>query len=100
MGAGKRKGKQRAAPAAKESHASAALKELRRQTRETVRGLESAAAAPPPPPRGGLGFENEGMEDLLKQFEELAGSQVWTQFSYNFLSEKNYILFGLSGVFG
>lgn len=80
LGAARKKGKQKAAAGAppKGSHASTALEELRRQTREAVKGLESAtAAAAAGPPMGGFEFEKEGMvEDFVKQFEALAGSQV------------------------
>lgn len=58
-----------------ESHVSEALDKLREQTREAVKGLESVTGAKP----GGLGneFGNDAMmEDWVKQFEELAGSQV------------------------
>ncbi|XP_077236447.1 peroxisome biogenesis protein 19-2-like [Tasmannia lanceolata] len=53
------------------SHVSEALEKLTQQTRETVLGLESTA---PIGPADDLG--NDGMmEDFVKQFEELAGSQ-------------------------
>ncbi|XP_042511192.1 peroxisome biogenesis protein 19-2-like [Macadamia integrifolia] len=64
----KKKGKQKVA---KESHVSEALEKLREQTREAVRELESATAK--------AGGEDLGkdrmMEDFVKQFEELSGSQ-------------------------
>ncbi|XP_010933673.1 peroxisome biogenesis protein 19-2 [Elaeis guineensis] len=67
----RRKGKQRASPQG--SHASEALEKLTQQTREAVRGLESATAAAP---TGEGGLDSEAMvEDFVKQFEELAGSQ-------------------------
>lgn len=66
----KKKGKQKVS---KGSHASEALNKLREQTREAVKGLESVTASK-------LGGEDLGkdamMEDWVKQFEELAGSQV------------------------
>lgn len=69
----KNKGKQKAAP--KESHASETLNKLREQTRETVKGLESIAGLKPCGVDGlGLG-DDKMMEDLVKQFEELAKSQ-------------------------
>lgn len=72
----RRKGKQRAPP--KRSHASEALEKLTQQTREAIRGLESATAAAP---RGEGGLDKEVMvEDFVKQFEELAGSQVFAMF--------------------
>ncbi|PWA87721.1 Pex19 protein [Artemisia annua] len=69
----KNKGKQKAAP--KESHASETLNKLREQTRETVKGLESIAGLKPSGVDGlGLG-DDKMMEDLVKQFEELAKGQ-------------------------
>lgn len=66
----KKKGKQKVA---KESHASEALDKLREQTREAVKGLESVSG----PKLGGENLGNDAMvEDWVKQFEELAGSQV------------------------
>ncbi|WOL10185.1 peroxisome biogenesis protein 19-2 [Canna indica] len=66
----RRKGKQGARP--KASYASEALEKLTQQTREAVRGLESATGVSPM--SGGNG--GEGMvEEFVKQFEELAGSQ-------------------------
>ncbi|KAF3958911.1 hypothetical protein ACB098_10G044600 [Castanea mollissima] len=61
----KKKGKQKVS---KESHVSEALDQLREQTREAVKGLESVPGAKP---AGG----DPMMEDWVKQFEELAGSQ-------------------------
>lgn len=70
----KNKGKQKAAP--KESHASETLNKLREQTRETVKGLESIAGLKPSGVDDlGLG-DDKMMEDLVKQFEELAKTQV------------------------
>jgi len=67
----KKKGKQKVS---KESHVSEALDKLREQTRETVKGLESVSGAKP---GGGDDLGNDAMmEDWVKQFEELAGSQV------------------------
>lgn len=67
----KKKGKQKAS---KDSHVSEALEKLREQTREAVKGLESVAGPRP-------GVESFGsdpmMEEWAKQFEELAGSQVY-----------------------
>ncbi|KAJ6823317.1 peroxisome biogenesis protein 19-1-like [Iris pallida] len=71
LGEKKRKGNQQqkrgVPPTGSMGAASEALEELRRQTRETVRGFESAASAFPSPPKSG---EAEGMvEDFVKQFE-------------------------------
>ncbi|XP_020225532.1 peroxisome biogenesis protein 19-2 [Cajanus cajan] len=63
----KKKGKQKAS---KDSHVSEALNKLREQTREAVKGLESMA----PPSVDDLG-KDALMEDWVKQFEQLAGSQ-------------------------
>ncbi|KAJ4955906.1 hypothetical protein NE237_012689 [Protea cynaroides] len=64
----KKKGKQKVS---KESHVSEALEKLREQTREAVLELESATAK--------TGVDDLGkdkmMEDFVKQFEELSGSQ-------------------------
>lgn len=66
----KKKGKTKVS---KESHVSEALDKLREQTKEAVRGLESVTGSK-------FGGEDLGkdamMEDWVKQFEELAGSQV------------------------
>ncbi|CAK9173222.1 unnamed protein product [Ilex paraguariensis] len=65
----KKKGKQQVS---KESYVSEALDKLREQTREAVKGLELMTGAKP----CGENLENDPMmEDLVKQFEELAGSQ-------------------------
>ncbi|KAM7525572.1 hypothetical protein LguiA_015474 [Lonicera macranthoides] len=65
----KKKGKQKVA---KESHVSEALDKLREQTREAVKGLEAVTGSAPV----GEGLGNDAMmEDWVKQFEELAGSQ-------------------------
>ncbi|THU56266.1 hypothetical protein C4D60_Mb11t15470 [Musa balbisiana] len=73
LGGARRKGQQRARPGG--SHASEALEKLTQLTREAVRGLESATGAAVP--RGGdAGFDEDRMVgELVKQFEELAGSQ-------------------------
>lgn len=66
----KKKGKEKVS---KVSYVSEALDKLREQTRETVKGLESMSG-----PK--TGFKDLGkdamIEDWVKQFEELAGSQV------------------------
>jgi hypothetical protein len=79
----KRKGKQRVPPMPRDSvnFASEALEKLTQQTREAVRGLETVTAAgggASVGPRGGeMGLNDEAMvEEFVKQFEELAGSQV------------------------
>ncbi|KAK6783116.1 hypothetical protein RDI58_020912 [Solanum bulbocastanum] len=68
----KKKGKQKASGESKDSHVAEALDKLREQTREAVKGLESVAGPRP-------GVENMGndamMEEWVKQFEELSGSQ-------------------------
>ncbi|KAJ3680543.1 hypothetical protein LUZ60_016821 [Juncus effusus] len=80
----RRKGKQRAPSTpqrgAKVNYASEALEKLTQQTRETVRGLETVTAASSGGGRAGGGgeggFQDEAMvEEFVKQFEELAGSQ-------------------------
>ncbi|OVA14414.1 Pex19 protein [Macleaya cordata] len=67
----KKKGKQKAV---KENHVSEAFEKLREQTREAVRGLESTTAA-----NAKMGVDDLGkdgmMEDWVKQFEEMAGTQ-------------------------
>ncbi|XP_057420821.1 peroxisome biogenesis protein 19-2-like [Lotus japonicus] len=62
----KKKGKQKVS---KDTHVSEALNKLREQTREAVKGLESMAQ-----PADDLG-KDAMMEDWVKQFEDLAGSQ-------------------------
>ncbi|KAM7260345.1 hypothetical protein ACFE04_016086 [Oxalis oulophora] len=66
----KKKGKQKQ-KVSKDAHVAEALDKLREQTRETVKGLESMATP------GGLDDDPNTamMEDWVKQFEELAGSQ-------------------------
>ncbi|XP_039141725.1 peroxisome biogenesis protein 19-2-like [Dioscorea cayenensis subsp. rotundata] len=77
----KKKVKQRAAAATMKtgsSHASEALEKLTQQTREAVRGLESATAS-----AGTRGTDADGLqedetamvEEFIKKFEELTGSQ-------------------------
>ena len=66
----KKKGKQKAP---KESHVAETLDKLRQQTREAVKNFESmgaAAAAPEDLSKDAM------LEEWVKQFEELAGSQV------------------------
>ena len=73
----KKKGKQKVPlpPTKQESHITDALDQLREQTREAVKGLESVSG--PRPPLAGDGFGADPMmEDWVKQFEELAGTQV------------------------
>lgn len=66
----KKKGKQKVS---KESHVSESLDKLREQTREAVKGLESVTAPKP----GGDDFGKDAMmEDWVKQFEEMTGTQV------------------------
>ncbi|CAK8562732.1 unnamed protein product [Lathyrus sativus] len=67
----KKKGKQKVS---KDAHVSEALNKLREQTKEAVKGLEFIT---PPPGAGGVDdFGKDGMmEDWVKQFEELTGSQ-------------------------
>ncbi|CAL5421763.1 unnamed protein product [Camellia sinensis] len=65
----KKKGKQKVS---KESHVSEALDKLREQTREAVKGLESVTGSKPLADDFG---KDPMMEDWVKQFEELAGSQ-------------------------
>ncbi|KAJ7952503.1 Peroxisome biogenesis protein 19-2 [Quillaja saponaria] len=65
----KKKGKRKVS---KDAHVSEALDKLREQTREAVKGLESMTGANP----GGDDLGKDAMvEDWVKQFEELAGSQ-------------------------
>lgn len=68
----KKKGKQKVSKDT--THASEALNKLREQTKEAVKGLEFI-----PPPGVGVGDDfgkDAMMEDWVKQFEDLAGSQV------------------------
>ena len=77
---GKKKGKKKVS---KESHVEEALDKLREQTREAVKGLESVTAASKPDDSTKDAFT----DDWIKQFEELAGSQVYHfAFSLCFLS--------------
>lgn len=64
----KKKGKQKIA---KEDHVTEALDKLREQTRETVKGLESLSSKQQP-----TGSDDAMVEDWIKQFEDLAGSNV------------------------
>ncbi|XP_004508903.1 peroxisome biogenesis protein 19-2-like [Cicer arietinum] len=67
----KKKGKQKVSKDT--THASEALNKLREQTKEAVKGLEFI-----PPPGVGVGDDfgkDAMMEDWVKQFEDLAGSQ-------------------------
>ncbi|KAH0724678.1 hypothetical protein KY284_000543 [Solanum tuberosum] len=69
----KKKRKQKASGESKDSHVTEALDKLREQTRKAVKGLESVTRPRP-------GVENMGndamMEEWVKQFEELSGSQL------------------------
>ncbi|OIV89305.1 hypothetical protein TanjilG_23719 [Lupinus angustifolius] len=66
----KKKGKQKVV--SKDTHVSEALDKLREQTTEAVKGLEFLSGPKP----GGDDLGNDAMmEDWVKQFEELAGSQ-------------------------
>ncbi|KAL6976175.1 hypothetical protein U1Q18_024965 [Sarracenia purpurea var. burkii] len=65
----KKKGKQKVS---KESHVSEALDKLREQTLEAVWGLDSVAAAKTGEDVAG---KDAMIEDWVKQFEELSGSQ-------------------------
>ncbi|KAL8539751.1 hypothetical protein ACS0TY_001386 [Phlomoides rotata] len=66
----KKKGKQKVSPPKQqESHITEALDKLREQTREAVKGLESVTGSKPPAAGDAM------MEEWVKQFEELAGSQ-------------------------
>ncbi|XP_030500872.2 peroxisome biogenesis protein 19-1 isoform X1 [Cannabis sativa] len=78
----KKKGKQKAS---KESHVADALDKLRAETREAVKGLESVttAARPPVPDLG----NDAMMEDWVKQFEELAGSQDMESIMENMMQQ-------------
>ncbi|KAH1075001.1 hypothetical protein J1N35_027329 [Gossypium stocksii] len=63
----KKKGKQKVSS---ESHVTEALDMMREQTRETIKGLESMSKP------GGDDFGEDGLiDDWVKQFEELSGSQ-------------------------
>ncbi|KAL0855802.1 hypothetical protein Bca101_060955 [Brassica carinata] len=67
----KSKGKQKVS---KQDHVAEALDKLREQTRETVKGLESISSKQQQQPASG-GDDDAMVEDFLKQFESLAGSQ-------------------------
>lgn len=68
----KKKGKQKASRESPQ-HVSEALDKLRAQTREAVKGLESVTA--PSNPHSDILGNDALMEDWVKQFEDLAGSQ-------------------------
>lgn len=80
----KKKGKQKVS---EESHVTEALDKLREQTREAVKGLESVTSTKP----GGEDLGKD-VEDWVKQFEELAGSQVIC-FSFTFFFELLFFFF-------
>lgn len=63
----KSKGKQKVS---KQDHVAEALDKLREQTRETVESISSKQQQP------ASGDDDAMVEDFLKQFESLAGSQV------------------------
>ncbi|CAA0842317.1 Peroxisome biogenesis protein 19-1 [Striga hermonthica] len=69
----KKKGKQKVSPPKQESHISEALDKLREQTKEAVKGLESVSG-PKLPVEGDFGGDAM-IEDWVKHFEELAGTQ-------------------------
>lgn len=71
----KKKGKQKVV--SKDTHVTAeALDKLREHTREAVKGLESMS--------GGDDLGKDAMiDDWVKQFEDLAGSQVYVLFLIN-----------------
>lgn len=71
----KKKGKTKVPPPKQESHVTEALDKLREQTREAVKGLESVSGSRPAVAGDDFGGDAM-MEDWVKQFEELAGSQV------------------------
>ncbi|MCL7035803.1 hypothetical protein MKW94_017126 [Papaver nudicaule] len=90
----KNKGKQQQ-PKKKENHVVEAFEKLNKQTREAVLGLESttAGAASKMPNLGvdGLGKEDGMMDEWVKQFEEMAGSQL-------LVPSINYAFNGIVGV--
>ncbi|CAH8388295.1 unnamed protein product [Eruca vesicaria subsp. sativa] len=67
----KNKGKKKVS---KEDHVAEALDKLREQTRETVKGLESISSKQQQQ-QPGSGDDDAMVEDFLKQFESMAGSQ-------------------------
>ncbi|XP_021731612.1 peroxisome biogenesis protein 19-1-like [Chenopodium quinoa] len=69
----KKKGKQKANnPNPKESHVNETLDKLRQQTREAVKNMESISGTP----KAGDDLGKDAMmEEWVKQFEEMAGSQ-------------------------
>lgn len=77
----KKKGKQKV-PNPTDSHVSETLDKLRQQTREAVKNMESISGAP----KAGEDLGKDAMmEDWVKQFEELAGSQVFFLSFFSFL---------------
>lgn len=76
------------APKDNSNHAAETLDKLRQQTREAVKGLDSLAGG------NDLG-NNEMMEDWVKQFEELTGSQVIFLFNYIFILSLGTIIIPL-----
>ncbi|KAJ0243712.1 Peroxisome biogenesis protein 19-2 [Hirschfeldia incana] len=74
----KKKGKNKVAAApAKEDHVTEALDKLREQTRETVKGLESSLSSKHllQPTQSSSSSEDAMVQDWIKQFEDLTGSQ-------------------------
>lgn len=69
----KKKGKQKVANSnPKDAHVSETLDKLKQQTREAVKNMESISG-----PKAGEDLGKDAMmEEWVKQFEELAGSQV------------------------
>ncbi|GMH29842.1 hypothetical protein Nepgr_031685 [Nepenthes gracilis] len=68
--------KKRKQKVSKESHVSETLDKLRQQTREAVKGLESMSAGSKSADEGGGDLNKDALvDDWIKQFEELAGSQ-------------------------
>lgn len=77
----KKKGKQKVS---KDAHVSEALDKLREQTVEAVKGIEFMSGSKP---AGDDLGKDALVEDWLKQFEELAGSQVIISFSFTWIKE-------------
>lgn len=70
----KKKGKQKVS---KDSHVNETLDKLREQTREAVKGFESMAQP------GGFDLgKDDAVDNWVKRFEELAGSQVFLRFIF------------------
>lgn len=85
----KKKGKKKIA---KEDHVTEALDKLREQTRETVKGLESLSSKQQP-----TGSDDAMVEDWIKQFENLTGSNVSIhKLSCYFLLYLSSLMFSLS----